>query len=81
MPYEAPPIVKYKNDTIIIDIAWPQSENKEDIISLKDILQENNFSPELGNKILSIMISENYLSSESLEFFKKFSPSSVEYMM
>ncbi len=77
MPFEAPPLVKHVKEKII-DIGWPQSQTPEDLISLIDILKQNNIDPNISENLLSIMIAENFLTTPSLELVRKILPSWLE---
>lgn len=77
MPFEAPPIIEHRGEQII-DIWWPQNETQWDIISMVDILNQNNISPDISESLLSIMIAENYLTTPNLEKLRKFLPSWIE---
>lgn len=81
LPYESVPLVRKDAEGKIIDIAWPQSNNPKDNISLVAMLDENNIPVYFADVLAQIMYSEDQLSSSTLELIRKTFPEKVEELM
>ena len=78
MPYESVPLVQKDINGNTVDIAWPQSDDPRDNISLMETMKVNNIPLYIAQTLLEIMFSEEMLSTKGVSMIRHNFPDIIE---
>ncbi len=76
-PYASLPLIYISTDGNILDLAWPQSSELSDRISIVEFLEKNHLSHSLIPQINDVLIAEDLLVSPSISLVRRLTPDTI----